>query len=169
MKLDREVEVKLYLQIETFVISAIKNRIFSTGTKLPGSRQLAQLLDVHRKTVLAAYDSLQSQGWIEMKSNSGTYVSSNWMRGTVKEIDVSPKSISLEKNTIQVHSSTILDSPYESHSCRLAFNDGQPDYRLTSLDELTRLYRNSVKRRQIERKLGDHQFQGTDYFKNQLS
>ena len=36
------------------------------GLKLPGTREVAAILDINRMIVVAAYDELQAQGWIEM-------------------------------------------------------------------------------------------------------
>jgi DNA-binding transcriptional MocR family regulator len=44
------------------------------GTVLPPERQLAKALSVSRATVVAAYDRLKSEGWLESRQGSGTWV-----------------------------------------------------------------------------------------------
>jgi GntR family transcriptional regulator/MocR family aminotransferase len=44
------------------------------GDRLPGSRELAASLGVHRNTVLAAYQELVSEGWLVATNGSGTFV-----------------------------------------------------------------------------------------------
>ena len=44
------------------------------GSRLPASRTLAQELGVGRNTVIAAYDSLLAEGYLEARSGSGTWV-----------------------------------------------------------------------------------------------
>ena len=44
------------------------------GTKLPGSRQLARSLGVHRNTVLAAFEELEREGLIETRPARGTFI-----------------------------------------------------------------------------------------------
>ncbi len=44
------------------------------GDALPGSRTLAASLGVHRNTVLAAYDALRAEGWIETAAASSTRI-----------------------------------------------------------------------------------------------
>lgn len=45
------------------------------GTRLPSSRALAKQLGVGRNTVLASYDQLLAEGFVEAESGSGTWVS----------------------------------------------------------------------------------------------
>ena len=47
------------------------------GTSLPATRTLAQQLGVGRNTVVAAYDQLLAEGYIEAKPGSGTQVASS--------------------------------------------------------------------------------------------
>jgi len=35
-------------------------------SKLPGTRLMSETLEVHRKTLVRAYEELDAQGWIEM-------------------------------------------------------------------------------------------------------
>jgi GntR family transcriptional regulator/MocR family aminotransferase len=45
------------------------------GTKIPSTRRLAEQLGVSRNVVLDAYDQLLSEGYLEARPGSGTYVS----------------------------------------------------------------------------------------------
>src|SRR6476659_8517092 len=45
------------------------------GEQLPASRELAQRLQVSRGTVATAYDRLVSEGFLESRAGSGTFVS----------------------------------------------------------------------------------------------
>ena len=44
------------------------------GMKLLGTRSMSDILQVHRKTVIAAYEELDAQGWVETIPNKGTFV-----------------------------------------------------------------------------------------------
>src|SRR5438034_7920860 len=46
----------------------------SPGVRLPAERALAQALTLSRTTVVAAYDTLREEGWVESRQGSGTYV-----------------------------------------------------------------------------------------------
>ncbi|MEO6168540.1 MAG: winged helix-turn-helix domain-containing protein, partial [Chitinophagales bacterium] len=74
IEIDKECKTPVYLQIANKMIVQIKKGILKPGSKLPGTRELAKMLEVHRQTVVAALDELDAQGWIEIIPYSGTYV-----------------------------------------------------------------------------------------------
>src|SRR5579871_3516703 len=73
--IQKESELPVYLQISKSIIKGIKNGTIRPGVKMPGSRELSELLEVHRKTVVKAYDELDAQGWTYSVSSKGTFVS----------------------------------------------------------------------------------------------
>lgn len=62
---------KLYLKIAYAIRDAIKNGTVKTEEKLPSARSLAEQLSVNRHTVMAAYNELVAQGWVETKQRQG--------------------------------------------------------------------------------------------------
>ncbi len=56
------------------VKSAIEERQYKSGSKLPSVRAAAGLWGVSNFTVVQAYDRLVAQGWIESRKGSGFYV-----------------------------------------------------------------------------------------------
>src|SRR5688572_2121134 len=72
--IDKASEMPVYLQIANSIMNNVHRGHLRSGLKLPGSREFAGILGVHRKTMLAAYDELLSQGWIEMIPRKGTFV-----------------------------------------------------------------------------------------------
>ena len=52
--LKKESSLPIYVQIANEIIKNIQAGILKTGTKLLSSRQMAELLTLHRKTVVAA-------------------------------------------------------------------------------------------------------------------
>ena len=54
---------------------AIQDNDIAGGTRLPASRDLARDLGISRNTVLSAYEQLQSEGYLETRTGSGTFVS----------------------------------------------------------------------------------------------
>ncbi len=168
ISIDRSAKEALYLQIVKVMINGIEKGKLTVGVKLPGTRVLADKLGVHRKTIIAAYQELEAQGWISMKESVGSYVLPTHKHQIDFQLATEGFTLSQEVYPIKVKQSNLMDSPFESHNCSLSINDGQPDYRLNSMDELTRMYRNSLKRKQILRKLGDQQFNNTDVLKDKL-
>jgi GntR family transcriptional regulator / MocR family aminotransferase len=55
--------------------SAILDGRLRPGARLPATRDLAAAYDLSRATIVTAFDQLKSEGYVEGKSGSGTYVS----------------------------------------------------------------------------------------------
>lgn len=66
----------LYQQIARHLRQAIIGKDLPRGMRLPGSRRLARELRVSRNAVMAAYEQLLAEGYIESQAKSGTFVSS---------------------------------------------------------------------------------------------
>ncbi|MGH2635557.1 MAG: PLP-dependent aminotransferase family protein [Actinomycetota bacterium] len=67
----------LYRRLADSIRSAIRGGELSSGTRLPTERALAVELSVSRSTVVAAYDLLRGEGWLESRQGSGTWVRRN--------------------------------------------------------------------------------------------
>jgi GntR family transcriptional regulator / MocR family aminotransferase len=64
----------MYARIAESIRRDIDSGRFQDGTRLPGSRSMAESLGVSRTVVLMAYDQLLSEGYLESQSGSGTFV-----------------------------------------------------------------------------------------------
>ncbi|WP_024301279.1 PLP-dependent aminotransferase family protein [Pseudogulbenkiania sp. MAI-1] len=73
--LQRESSEALHRQLYHRLRDWIRQGRLRGGTTLPASRQLANALRLGRNTVLAAYDQLLAEGYLEARHGSGTYVS----------------------------------------------------------------------------------------------
>ncbi len=65
--IDKAAKQPAYLQLANQLMNLIRGGELRSGQRLLGSRQLAILLNIHRKTVVQAYDELLAQGWLESK------------------------------------------------------------------------------------------------------
>jgi GntR family transcriptional regulator / MocR family aminotransferase len=145
---DKNSEMAVYLQIANAIINSIRRGWLRKGLKLPASRELAIELKVHRKTIIASYEELLSQGWIEMKSRKGTFVAERLP-------DVKPSKIVLEEKLENYPSTTffkidegrIILFPTRNfqNSKNLIINDGFPDVRLAPMELLMRELRTIAK------------------------
>jgi GntR family transcriptional regulator/MocR family aminotransferase len=130
--------VPMYLQIANSLIVHIQSGVLKKGIRLPGTRQLADALHVHRKTVQSAYDELQAQGWIDVLPQRGSFIAEVLPEvvpapfGRNEPGSVAPVVPDLPFNSTIVIPQTIRE--------RIAFNDGLPDVRLAPREELARLY-----------------------------
>ncbi|MBC9797929.1 PLP-dependent aminotransferase family protein [Sinomicrobium weinanense] len=152
--IDHKADTPVYLQITNAFIHNIRSGHFRKGVKLPGSRKVAALLKVNRMTVVAAYEELQAQGWIEKRPQSGTFVKNELPL-------LSPERIAEKEEPYTVPESThfnfdenrifpIVSSGFPPEG-KLVFNDGFPDPRLAPVEALLRNMR-SLSRRAVHKK-----------------
>ena len=64
----------IYIQAAQRFLALFQSNSIASNTKLPGTRIVAKLLQIHRNTAVAIYDELASQGWVVIKPNKGTFV-----------------------------------------------------------------------------------------------
>ncbi len=72
--IDRDSDLPLYQQIETFLRQSICSGSLAPQTRLPSTRQLARDLGVNRITVENAYAALEADGLVLLRPSSGTFV-----------------------------------------------------------------------------------------------
>ncbi|MFL1552528.1 PLP-dependent aminotransferase family protein [Pseudomonas sp. D47] len=74
LKLDTNTRQASYRQIAEGLVAAILDGRLPPGTLLPGTREMAKLLDVNRKTVILAYEEALTKGWLISEPRRGTFV-----------------------------------------------------------------------------------------------
>src|SRR5882757_8389414 len=102
LSIDKNLHVPVYLQITNGIIGHIRRGTLKPETAMPSSRVLAKALNVHRKTVVAAYDELYAQSWIDVYPRRGIFVAKNLP-------DVTPKPLSENKEINNFPASTFFD------------------------------------------------------------
>jgi len=171
LHIDKKSTTPLYVQIAQQMINAIQRGFLMIGTKLPGTRVLSDTLQVHRQTVIAAYQELESQGWLESIPNKGTYIIQRIDEAKPMRIHDKIELLAQypQQTGFTFTRSSILDNPFQDASTSLAFTDGTPDIRLSSIYDLSSMYSASMKRKQIQRKMEHHIHEGKEFFRSQLS
>ncbi|QDK78368.1 PLP-dependent aminotransferase family protein [Spirosoma sp. KCTC 42546] len=172
IQIDKGADIAIYLQVVNAIIQQIRRGQLRSGSKLPGSRELAEALTVHRKTIVAAYDELMAQGWIEMIPRKGTFVMQDLP-------EIKPKKLKQGEPVLLYPEKTIFaipenrpgafPDPVIPDSTRLIINDGFPDTRLVPNELLLRELR-SLGRQTAFRKY--HMYgrpEGTDYLRETLA
>jgi GntR family transcriptional regulator / MocR family aminotransferase len=154
LNLDKATKTPLFLQIANGLMDNIKAGLIPKGTKLLGSRAMAETLGVHRKTVIAAYDELSAQGWIETQATKGTFISLKIPE--IKPVSLSKNGFSKElskeisfcklKTGFHLTKNRALDKPVLRGSSMLGFDDGFPDVRLAPTNALASAYRAVLKK-----------------------
>lgn len=145
-KLIRLVSESLRRQVCERLREAILAGQFPPGSRLPSSRMLAVELGVSRNTVLAAFEQLYAQGYIEGRRGSGTYVSEALPEEFLR---VGPNGVmrSGERATAQLskRGQRIVESPrtplpvLADNANQRAFTIGLPDNRAFPYDVWLRL------------------------------
>ncbi|HCR76680.1 MAG TPA: GntR family transcriptional regulator, partial [Chryseobacterium sp.] len=169
IKINRNSEVSIYMQISNQLINAIQRGFLPFGTKLPGTRMLSEMLNVHRNTIVSVYEELFSQRWVESIPNKGTFIIGKDQYQFLEsknlqkiQLENYPKSTGFTFKT-----SNILDNPFEYSNCEYIFNDGIPDIRLTQVDQHSRIYSSILKRK--AHKIGQYNQDGSECFKDNRS
>jgi len=148
----------LYLQLESEIIQLICRGILKPGQALPPSRELAQSLQVNRKTVVASYEELDAQGWVEIRDRSGVYVSSHLPDTSDYAINRNSKEPIRSRQPAYPFirrlspDETAITGPDPETAIGTAvpqykIDDGFPDPRIAPIDQLVREYRRLGKSR----------------------
>lgn len=168
--LNRQEDTAIYVQLAQQIIQAIQRGFIPIGTKLPGSRQLAQTLAIHRNTVVAALQELEAQGWIDIKANIGSFVLKNSTKAK-KNIERSGTVVQKQyagQTGYEFEKSTILENPFEPSMCVLKFDDGIADSRLSPIYQLSKFYTANLKRKKNLKYLGSSDQNRPASFREQL-
>ena len=143
IKIDRAGKQPVYIQLTNQFIDLIKEQTLPPLAKLPGSRTLSDLIGLHRKTVIACYEELTLQGWIESIPKKGTFVHKDIP--ILQQQKWSEKTISKknDKTGFSFKQNPILDHklPQDYADDYMYVNDGVSDERLAPVKELSIIYR----------------------------
>lgn len=146
IQVQKDCDTPVYLQIANSVIQEMKKGRVGPGIKLPGTRQMAEILTVHRKTIVRAYEELDAQGWIEMHPSKGTFTSKELPEINGRRFTNIPKQNAFPKETgYNVNVNHGIRTPVLPLRHIIGFHDG-PDVRLTPADELGRAYKSVLSR-----------------------
>lgn len=85
-KPNRRDKMPIYRQIAKYIENGITNGSFSAQNPLPSERKLAAEFRVNRSTIVAAYDELEANGFVERKKGSGTMISQDIWGMTKKQV-----------------------------------------------------------------------------------
>lgn len=142
---DKSLKLPVYQQIANRLIGLIQEGILKPGLFLPGSRILALQLELHRKTVIAAYEELISQDWLVAVPRKGVMVAANLpvirprtFKGVVPSYGHEAAFAFRSVATIS------LSEPPSAVNMPLVINDGFPDARLAPLSDWVRECRSVI-------------------------
>ncbi|WP_304359636.1 PLP-dependent aminotransferase family protein [Collimonas fungivorans] len=145
-----------YRKILDCLIGAIQSGRLEPGAVLPGTRELADILDVNRKTVILAYEEGVVKGWLVSEPRRGTFVSTLFAskaatpdkpqkkRPASDEERFAPDFLPLD---LPLYFDDLYVPSVRAGRTRdtMYFDNGAPDHRLLPQAVLHRYYRNAMK------------------------
>ncbi|MTI41694.1 PLP-dependent aminotransferase family protein [Fulvivirga lutimaris] len=157
-----------YLQLTDQFIKEISAGRLAPGQKIPGTRQLASLLDINRKTVIMAFEELEAQGWLDIKSSSGTYVS---MKLPITIADnITTSAVPYDNFNIRLINNYDFIPAYEPiPPASINIDGGSPDYRLAPIDWLFKECRSISKSKYGQRLLAYGGVKGNEDLRQALT
>jgi DNA-binding transcriptional regulator YhcF (GntR family) len=88
IKINKDSEIPLYLQLKKQIMDLIKNSNLKVGNKMPTERDLSERLKVSRNTVSTAYNELEQEGILKSYQGRGTFVAeeiNSWKAQNIRE------------------------------------------------------------------------------------
>ncbi|WP_090101852.1 PLP-dependent aminotransferase family protein [Chitinophaga sp. CF118] len=168
LTVDKTVREPVYLQISNQLMELIKKGTLQAGHRLLSTRELAEQLNIHRKTVVQSYDELLAQGWLESHAGSGTFVATHLP-------EIKPQLLLKDAiNPARTAGFTFKATPHLNKDVvkpqfNLHLDDGFPDARLAPLEELSRAYRSQLLNGNPYLRLGYGDTQGSSWLRQELS
>jgi GntR family transcriptional regulator/MocR family aminotransferase len=142
IQIQKESDTPVYLQIANAIILEIKRGRVGPGIKLPGTRLLSEMLNIHRKTIVRAFEELDAQGWIEMRPSQGSFTSRHLPEINPRRLVSNherPNSFPATTG-YPVRVNKLIRTPVSPLRHIQGFHDG-PDTRLVPSDEFAKAYR----------------------------
>lgn len=144
LELDPQGPQPLFLQIAHGLSEGIRSGRLRAGDALPSSRAFSLTLKVHRNTVLAAYQELESEGWIATEPAVGTFVSRSIPEDLPRPFARGAKPVS-ESLGFALPPQPVRYEVRQHAPGTLVMGSGSPDARLIPTDELARSYRRALR------------------------
>ncbi|MEO3403615.1 PLP-dependent aminotransferase family protein [Mucilaginibacter sp. CAU 1740] len=172
LSVDKNSQIPVYLQISNGIIRYIRQGTLKPGSALPASRALASSLNVHRKTVVAAYDELYAQSWVDVIARKGIYVANNLPEVSARSIDKT-----VQKHKLADSTSFKVDNERVNHRSEfkalpegnITFTEGFPDTRIAPVELMVREYRRMAGYRFTHKYLMYGSEQGSENLRTELA
>ncbi|HBF3333078.1 TPA: transcriptional regulator DdlR [Clostridioides difficile] len=132
----------IYIQLKNYISDMISKGLIPDNSKLPSTRELSQLLQVSRNSVVLTYEELKSEGLIYSISGKGTFVKSkNKSSNTTWSLnwDCLENTYSKKANELDIIKSEI---PWSSDL--ISFKSISPDEDLFDMEELKKSFLNRI-------------------------
>lgn len=142
-------QLTLYLKIAEAIRNAIKDGAVIPAEKLPSTRTLAEQLSVNRHTIMAAYNELVAQGWVETKQRQGYTVAQSLpiFSSLANKIEQSKQ---VKKHSWRVIKSSQNSFSRPANDYLFNFAGGNPDIELFPFNEFRGFINEALNRPSIK-------------------
>ena len=167
VRIERTSKSSIFSQVSKGVVDIIQRGVLKPNDRLPSVRKLAGILDIHARTVVAAYEDLEAQGWIETLPRKGVFVSS--VLPTIKPIKLRQNNEARMDRPTSHESGERNQKLKTSTKSDLIVDDGFPDHRLAPTDLILREYRRLMKKSYAIRAATFSEYTGSEELRVVLS
>ncbi|HEY3803728.1 MAG TPA: PLP-dependent aminotransferase family protein [Kofleriaceae bacterium] len=134
----------VFARIAAAVADDIRRGVLRAGDRVPSTRALADRLGVTRNTVVAAFDELLGQGWIESRGAAGSFVAASLPERAVRRA-ASTEPFGIAKRAgFDVPAVAPLVTPFDP-AATYHISAGVPDPRLFPKAAFARAYRRALR------------------------
>jgi GntR family transcriptional regulator / MocR family aminotransferase len=170
LKIDKSNPEAVFKQIASQLVLLIQKGILMPDMQLPSTRLLAAELDLHRKTIMAAYNDLITEDWIISKERKEYRVSTllpiikpRTYADKAKSSYKAKSSVSFDKLE-HVPSLTKVTSEF-----KVIINDGFPDANIFPIERVSGEYRRLLTHQHLKKTSASLNIDGSSVFKEALS
>lgn len=171
VSIDKQGAIPIYQQVAERMIRLIQEGRLPPGAFLPSTRELSATLELHRKTVVAAYEELARQDWIQTVPRKGVMVSPNLPVIKPRSYHGGEGAGAYAGNAgfVFPHSSMQPPPILPKAGHRVVLNDGFPDSRESPLALLLRECRRLTAGKAFAKKLMYGPPSGTEHLRDSLA
>jgi GntR family transcriptional regulator/MocR family aminotransferase len=167
ISIDKKQTIPAFRQITDQMVSLIREGSLKPGIFLPGTRQMAQMLGVNRKTIIKSYDEMLGQNWIETILRKGYRVMVDLP--LIKPRSFQPRSaFSVEDKTTHLHIQDVA-AEQKIKKTDILIDDGFPDPLLSPCKEMMRILHEEDSRGMLRRLMPSRSQGGTIALKSAVS
>lgn len=140
---DRQSAIPIFRQIANSLIKLIRKGKIKPGYQLPATRDMASVLKLNRTTIVAAYEEMQAQGWLEVVKRKGNFVTQHLPLTSPKSFEENKreKFLSLDQKIFYRQIAVRQPLTRQLKPYQLMINDGYPDARIAPLDLIIDRYK----------------------------
>ncbi|TYR31768.1 PLP-dependent aminotransferase family protein [Sphingobacterium phlebotomi] len=168
---DRQSAIPIFRQIANSLIKLIRKGKIKPGYQLPATRDMASMLKLNRTTIVAAYEEMQAQGWLEVIKRKGNFVAQHLPVTSPKSFEASTQErlLSLDQKIFYRQIAVPQPLTRQLKPYQMMINDGYPDARIAPLDLIVDRYKFLSGRTNVHNRLLADGSKGSNLLRTELA